>query len=193
MIGTTKTEFSAGASYRTGEDMDATRAVIKDRYKENADLYMEEVLKAYPDTEKASDYLDIDFMFRPGAIRDANKLIKGGHNNTYMYVFTWESPVDNGGLKSMHCMELPFVFNNILLGKELTGGGKEAYRLAEVVSGSWINFARTGNPSARGLPMWPNYSITEGATMLINSRSEVRYHHDKELFKIAAPGVDLGY
>ncbi len=189
MIGTTKTEFAVGAAMMTGEDMEATKAAIKMRYKDKADAYMEAVKKAYPDTEKASDYLAVDFMFRPGAIRDANKLVKGGHKNTYMYVFTWESPINDGGFKSMHCMELPFVFNNIGLGIEMTGGGKEAYKLADVVSGAWINFARFGNPNAKGLPNWPTYTIKEGATMILDTKSELKHHFDKELMEIAFPGL----
>lgn len=184
MIGTTKTEFSAGASFKTGEDMDATLAFIKETYKEKADAYVIAVKSAYPNTAKASDYLDIDFRFRSGAVRDANKLVTGGHKKTYMYLFEWESPVNDGSLKSMHCMELPFVFNNILLGKELTGGVKEAYDLAKIVSASWINFARTGDPNTSGLPQWPAYTSDKGATMIINKASKVGYHHDKELLEI---------
>jgi len=184
MIGTAKTEFSAGASLMTGDDMEKTKELIKERYKDNADAYMEAVRRAYPDVERASDYLDIDFMFRPGAVRDANALVRGGHDNTYMYLFKWESPVNDGSLKAMHCMELPFFFNNIFLGKELTGGGEEAYRLADIVSGSLINFARTGNPSTAGMPKWPRYSLGKGATMIIDTDSEVKYHFDKDLLDI---------
>ncbi|MFO7852235.1 MAG: carboxylesterase/lipase family protein [Bacteroidota bacterium] len=193
MIGTTKTEFSAAASYMTGDDMEKTKNQIAERYKGKADEYMEAVRRAYPDTEKASDYLDIDFMFRPGAVRDANALVKGGHNNTYMYLFKWESPVNDGSMKAMHCMELPFFFNNIYLGKELTGGGKEAYQLAGVVSNSLINFARTGNPGTAGMPKWPRYTLDKGATMVIDQESEVKYHFDKELLKIAVPGLIPDY
>lgn len=191
MIGTTKTEFSAGASYKTGEDMDATLASIRTAYKVKADAYIEAVKNAYPNTVKASDYLDIDFMFRSGAVRDANKLVAGGHKNTYMYLFEWESPVNDGSLKSMHCMELPFVFNNIRLGKELTGGVKEAYDLAEIVSSAWINFARKGDPNASGLPEWPVYTTNKGATMIFNKVSKVGYHYDRNLLGIVVP--DLKY
>jgi len=187
MIGTTKTEFSAGASMKTGEDIEATKALIIERYKDKADAYMEAVKKAYPNTVKASDYLAIDFIFRPGAVRDANTLVKAGHDITYMYLFAWESPIDDGSMKSMHCMELPFVFYNIWHGRELTGAGKAAYELAEIVSDAWINFARSGDPSAEGLPQWPIYTFEEGATMIINTKSEVRYHHDQELLDIVMP------
>jgi len=184
MIGTTKTEFASGASYKTGEDMDATRALIKEIYKDRADAYLEAVISAYPNTVKPSDYLDIDFMFRSGAVRDAIRLVRGGHKNIYMYLFEWESPVNDGSFKAMHCMELPFVFNNILLGKELTGGDEEAYKLAETVSAAWISFARNGDPNVSGLPLWPVYTSEMGATMIINNASRVGYHHDKNLLEL---------
>lgn len=57
----------------------------------------------------------------------------------YAYVFTWE----NGGIGSNHGAEIPFVFVN------LTGGDDAAQKLAETVSQAWINFAKTGTPSAR--------------------------------------------
>lgn len=86
-------------------------------------------------------------------------------------------------------MELPFVTNNIHFGKEITGGGQEAYDLAEIVSGSWINFARKGDPNVSGMPQWPTYNIDIGATMIINKVSMVGYHHDKKLLEIAAPDL----
>jgi para-nitrobenzyl esterase len=184
MIGTTKNEFALWASARTGENMDATMKAIKKRYGDKTDAYLDAVKKAYPGTVKASDYLSIDFMFRPGALRDANKLHKGGHQNIYMYLFAWESPVDDGSMKSMHCMELPFCFNNIHLAREMTGGGKEAFELADRVSDLWINFSRNGIPQAEGVPDWPKYDREKGATMIINSESEVRNHHDKELMEL---------
>jgi para-nitrobenzyl esterase len=34
----------------------------------------------------------------------------------------------------------------------MTGGGKNALELADKISNAWINFAKTGVPSAKGLP-----------------------------------------
>lgn len=187
MIGTTKNEFSLGGYMQTGGDEDTAMKLLEERYKDKKGSYINALLKAYPNTVKPSDYLDVDFLFRVGAIRDANKLARAGHNNIFMYLFAWESPVNDGFLKSMHCMELPFVFDNIQKGKELTGGGKAAYVLAKKVSAAWINFAKTGNPHAEGLPLWPKYSIGKGATMIFDNKSEIKYHHDKDLLEIAVP------
>ena len=54
---------------------------------------------------------------------------------------------------SFHTAEIPFVFNNIdKVEGTLKGRGKDAYKLAGKISQVWINFARTGNPNAEGLP-----------------------------------------
>ena len=81
-------------------------------------------------------------------------------------------------------MELPFVFDNIGLCEEMTGGGKEAYALADKISTAWTNFARTGNPNARKLPNWPAYTPQQGAIMLFDNKSEVKNYPDKDLMAI---------
>ena len=55
--------------------------------------------------------------------------------------------------------------------------------LAKKMSRAWINFARTGNPNAEGLPQWPEYKPEEGATMVFDSTCEVKYNHDKPLLE----------
>jgi para-nitrobenzyl esterase len=80
-------------------------------------------------------------------------------------------------------MELPFVFNNIARCEEMTGGGKEAYVLADKVSQSWINFAKTGNPNHKGLPKWETYDAKKGATMFFDNTCEVKNNHDVTLLE----------
>jgi para-nitrobenzyl esterase len=101
-----------------------------------------------------------------------------------MYLFTWQSPVFDGKYKALHCMELPFVFDNIARCEQMTGGGEEAHILADKMSRAWINFARTGNPNHEGLPEWPAYTASNTATMHLNTVCEVKPQLDKELFEI---------
>ena len=108
-----------------------------------------------------------------------------GSAPVYMYLFAWQSPVNDGRYKAMHCMELPFVFNNIDRCQEMTGGGKDAVALAEKMSGAWINFAKTGDPNIKELPKWPKYTQQNGETMIFNVKNEVRAHHDAALLSIA--------
>jgi para-nitrobenzyl esterase len=131
--------------------------------------------------------IDVDFMFRPGSIEFANiKSSLEGGAATYMYLFTWDSPVLDGMLKSGHCMELAFVFNNIHRNEEYNGGTPEAYALAEKMSRTWASFARTGNPNNAMLPQWDPYTEESGVTMLFDNTLEARSHHDQELLEIAA-------
>ena len=78
-------------------------------------------------------------------------------------------------------MEIPFVFDNAVRHASMTGGSAEAVALADRMSSAWINFARTGNPDAEGLPEWEPYDCEKGATMFFDNVCEVRYNHDKEL------------
>jgi para-nitrobenzyl esterase len=87
-----------------------------------------------------------------------------------MYQFTWESPVLDGALGSTHCIEIPFVFDNVLLHRTFTGGGDDAVELGHRVSRAWTNFAKTGVPSAEGLPEWEAYP----KTLIINIKSELK-------------------
>ena len=185
LVGSTKTEFAPFNPANRGLTMEAAKANLQQRYADKTDSYLAAVKKAYPETIRPSDYVLFDFNFRALAIEQANQKVKNGTAPVYMYLFTWESPVLDGAYSSMHCMELPFVFDNISRCEEMTGGGKEAHALANKMSTAWLNFARNGNPNHKGLPNWPKYSPENGATMLFDNVSSIKNHHDKELIQLA--------
>ncbi|HEY1872537.1 MAG TPA: carboxylesterase family protein, partial [Chitinophagaceae bacterium] len=161
-------------------------AYIKKTYGDKADAFIAAVKKAYPNDTKPSDLIDVDVLFRPGSLAEANQKSALNAAPVYMYLFTWQSPVMDGKYKAVHCMELPFVFDNIARCEEMTGGTKEAYALAEKVSDAWINFARNGNPNAKSLPNWPAYNSTNTATMHFDNKCEVKPQMDKELFELTS-------
>ena len=97
-----------------------------------------------------------DPIFRPLALQQA-KARSASCASVYLYQFRWESPVLDGALGSTHCMEIPFVFDNVLLHRTMTGGGEDAVELGHRISRAWTNFAKTGVPSAEGLPEWGTY------------------------------------
>ena len=189
MLGTTKNEFTPFANMAMS---DATAAQvneqIKKTYKDKADAYIAAVKKAYPMDTKPLDLISVDAMFRPGAVVQANeKSAVAGGAPVYMYLFTWQSPVLDGKFKAVHCMEIPFVFNNIARCEEMTGGKPDAYVLADKMSQAWINFARSGNPNHKGLPVWAAYNAKNTATMHFDNTCVVKPQMDKELFSLLAP------
>ena len=187
LVGTTKNEFNAFAPSPKNQTLDDVKAGLQRKYGDKTGAYMAAVKAAYPATSKPSGYTDIDLNFRPMAIRQADtKSALAGAAPVYMYLFTWQSPVNDGMYKAMHCMDIAFQFDNIAHCQEMTGGGKDAVELAGKISSAWINFAKTGNPNAPGLPNWPAYTTAGGATMMFNNQCEVRYHPDGDLLKIAA-------
>lgn len=188
MLGTTKNEFTPfmnGRFFQASEE--EVMAHIKETYKDKADDYVAAVKKAYPNDTRPSDLLDIDATFRPGAVFQANKKSQlEDAAPVYMFMFTWQSPVFDGKYKALHCMELPFVFDNIERARQMTGGGQEAHVLADKMSSAWINFAKKGNPNHNGLPQWPEYNPENTSTMFFDNTCEVKPQHDKEFLALMA-------
>lgn len=188
MIGTTRTEFAM--SSRTPFFKGTREEVVehlRETYKDQTDAYVAAFDKAYPNTKMPSDMMDVDFMFRPGSLDFANiKSSLEGGAPAYMYLFAWDAPILDGMLKSAHCMEIAFVFNNIHRNEEYNGGTPEAYALAGKVSATWASFARTGDPNNALIPRWDPYSEESGVTLIFDNTIEARSHHDKELMEIGA-------
>jgi para-nitrobenzyl esterase len=186
LIGSNKFEFlttTGNAALRNASDADAA-AWVRQRYGDRADAYIAAVRKAYPDDRRPTTLIDLDTRMRPGVVRQATLKARAGGAPVYSYLFAWEAPVLDGLFKTMHCMEIPFVFNSIDRALMQTGGSRDAYTLAATMSGAWVQFARTGRPGHARLPQWPAYSPENGATMILNSTSQVRQNHDAELMKI---------
>jgi para-nitrobenzyl esterase len=185
LVGSCKNEFTPFMPGTRDISLEDARHRLYEIYGDKTEDFIEAVHRAYPETNKPSDYLDIDFLFRDLVLAHADQKLSLGTAPVYMYLFTWQSPVLEGIFKTCHCMDLPFVFNNIHRCEEMTGGGNEAYRLAAKISQAWVRFAETGNPNHDDLPFWPVYSPAAGSAMIFDDRCVVKDHHDRDLLLIA--------
>lgn len=161
---------------------------LREKYGANTEAVKSAFREAYPD-KPIANALYVDSRLRSRAVKTA-KIKSDQAAPVYNYVFTWETPIMGGFAMAYHCAEIPFVFNNIALSADATGATKEAYALADKISQAWINFARTGNPNAKGLPNWEPFTRQSGATMILDNKSELRYHHDDKLMKIFNPDYE---
>lgn len=185
MIGTTLHEFTSSAYMPALRDITRDQAVemLKKKYGNRTTDFLNAFEKAYPGYQP-KDLVDVDFIFRPGAVAQAKVKVAQQGAPVYMYLFAWESPVLDGMFRSTHCMEIPFVFNNVVRHSCMTGGGKEAQILGDRMSSAWVNFARSGNPNVDGQPEWLPYTAEQGATMVFNNECKIAYNHDKELLEV---------
>ena len=67
------------------------------------------------------------------------------------------------------------MFNNVAVQREMTGGTKEAYKMADRVSSAWINFIRNGDPNTKKLPKWEPFDAETEATMVLDNVSKMQY------------------
>ena len=91
----------------------------------------------------------------------------------YFYLFNWDSPVDDGKWKAMHALEIGFVFDNVAKSESMAGFGDNQQLIADMMSESWLAFARTGNPNNDAIPPWPPYTSAKRSTMIIDLNPRV--------------------
>lgn len=195
LIGTDLHEFNYyNRMIITPKTMEEVKQTIAQRYgAENVDKYISFYKKAYPNSTEPHQMLTFDTQFRNGAVKQMILRSKEGIAPVYSYLFTWNSPVNDGSLGACHGMELPFMFNNIELARPLTGGGRDAYELEDKISSAWINFVKTGNPDSKNLPEWTPYTTERGATMIFDNKCKVVYNHDKELLDLISSFQSGGF
>lgn len=95
----------------------------------------------------------------------------------FMYVFSYQSEVPVAKtipypMKSPHAMEIVFKFNHPENSPN-AGVRPERFEAARNMSRAWAAFARTGNPSAEGLPRWPAYTLEKRETMILDAQCKV--------------------
>jgi para-nitrobenzyl esterase len=138
------------------------------------------MIALYRQNQPGRDNIDVylrmetdNSRFRTGVETQAELKAAQRGAPVYLYRFEYYSPVRQGRLKAMHCMEIPFVFDNLEAGKIYTGISPAAQRLADRMSAAWVAFARTGNPNHRGIPQWPAFDSTRRATMVFGDEAKV--------------------
>lgn len=111
--------------------------------------------------------------FLDSTIQAERKAAQGGAP-AYYYGFYMETPVQGGRYFSPHAMEIPFVFDTLANADRMVGPvTPQMQALADVMSAAWANFAKTGRPTAPGLPAWPAYDARARPTMIFDRKVRV--------------------
>jgi para-nitrobenzyl esterase len=177
LIGSTETEvtWNVNTDYTVPADAAALRERVK-RTLRTDEAQAEKIVATYSQGRPKASPLDLALIietdasnFRSGTDTEAERKAALGKAPVYMYRFQWYSPVSGGRLRAMHCMDIPFVFENVDLSKSVVGDGQDRYALADKMSTAWVAFARTGNPNHKKLPMWEPFTAQKRPTMIFNA------------------------
>ena len=186
LVGQTGTEFSLfmlgdEAAYSLDEDALETR-VLGMFGDDNGPWLLETYRRDFPDYEPSALWFRLMSDYMMGAL--SNEILDvratSGTAPVYAYRFDWMTPIHGGKLWSPHTIEIPFVFDNTgtEAGRVMTEGGDAAAALAATVSEAWVQFAKTGVPSAPGLPDWPEYDSRARQAMHLDTESRVAPYID---------------
>ena len=150
----------------------------RERFGEHA----EQVLAAYGDEiaespKAAQQAIQADQFFAWGSRTWVREVTAGG-NDAYLYFFTQAPPVyllylpdeprlevpeGERGYGAFHSGELAYAFaNQHLVGYDWNDDDR---RISEAMSQYWVNFAKSSDPNAEGLPEWPKYDASTDPAM----------------------------
>lgn len=101
--------------------------------------------------------------WRYQAIDFADRYANAG-GDVYMYLWNVPSTEEAMYKSAVHAVELSYVFNTVDVAAHV---GNMDMPTAQKVQESWINFAKSGNPSITDAS-WEKYDITNRNTMTIN-------------------------
>ena len=177
MIGTNKDEmtlFFALAPWMEGMDDAGLGERVQMFVGERGNWLIEQYKRARP-YDSPPDLMmaiatDAGMRIPSLTIADRKVALKGAP--VFVYLFTWETPVLGGRLKSPHALEIPFVFDT-LESAPLTGDSPARFALADKMMRTWLAFARSGNPNNDAIARWPAYSEGERPTMIFDNECHV--------------------
>ena len=187
LCGTVFGEFSCNYSSPRGEgnknswSAEYTEQMLRDAFGDAAGTIAEQFRNAYPDKNPA-DLLFMDRAGRRGCLDFARVHAQFTDAGTYNYIFTLESPF-NGETTAWHNAEIPYVFHNADYLEPSFEPGVTPW-LQDIVSSSWINFARNGDPNGGVVPKWPRFTAQQANTIIFDRTVRVENGHDAGLLSV---------
>jgi para-nitrobenzyl esterase len=164
MVGNCKDESTlfGGAQYQNLDEAGLKSVLAKNRIPaEQIDPLLVLYRRDHPNESPSDLYFRIsaDRGARRNAARQAELKLAETNTKVFVYYFQWNTPVDGGKLRAFHTADLPLEMRLTLY--------PESEQLSRHLSAAWAAFARTGNPSQKGLP-WPAYTLEQRATMIFD-------------------------
>lgn len=129
---------------------------------------IKEYRKLYPDLSASEMLFRITTASRSwrGAIIEDEERAKAG-TPAYAYQLDWSSQREGGKFGAPHASDIQLVFDNIDK-SGATATGPTAQKMADIMSETFIAFAKTGNPNNKLIPEWKKYTMARRETMVFD-------------------------
>lgn len=168
-----------------GISLDGVKEKLKPRFGDRAGDIVASYARNFPKARPIELWALI-VSNRKNAVAAADAKVSQQKAPVYVAWFGWQPPLFDGRMRAFHCDDICFWFYNTDLMLTHTGGGKRPRALSEKMAGSFINFARTGNPNGGGLPTWKPYTTQTGETMVLDDTCALVNDPDREARKSLA-------
>jgi para-nitrobenzyl esterase len=166
----TETTFFQGPVGPLEDDALMTRVqTLTHGDKDAAERMIAEYRSVYPKAPNNQLYLSMaaDRMMGHSALGVARQ--KAEQKGAPVYVYHFRGKTEVRDLISPHTIDIAYDFDNLALSTRTNGAVTPAkQKLADIMSTAWTNFAKTGVPSAPGLPAWQPYTPMHEAIMVLS-------------------------
>ncbi len=180
-------------------DFETLTAKMKPQFAEDTEKIISTYRKTRPEASATDILVAIMSMNMMGlgslAIAERKASQKGAP--VYLYNLGYKSEVLIPGtdypLGSPHVLDISFKFYNEQPQKDGSAGTSywagsrpERFVASRNMAELWTSFARTGKPSAKDVPAWPEYDLEKRGTMRIDSRCTVlndRYAEELKMWR----------
>ena len=131
--------------------------------------------RMHPNFSPTNVYFTItsDRTFLRTSVVQADRKADQGGAPVFFYLLDWDTPVDGGKWLCPHALDIGFVFDNVAKSESMSGIGPDQQKLADIMSESWLAFARTGDPNNALIPRWPAYDSKRRPTMIFDLEPRV--------------------
>lgn len=144
---------------------------IRSQYGSHADA----ILSVYPhstdaEAAKSSKGISRDSMFAWSTWTWARLQSEKGKGKAFEYYYDYHAPDADG---SGHGSDVPYAFQTLSGGRG-SAPKPEDLKLSDMISSYWVNFAKSGDPNAPGLPKWPAFAANDQQAMVFDATPSAR-------------------
>ncbi|MEZ4709578.1 MAG: carboxylesterase family protein [Caldilineaceae bacterium] len=160
-------------------------AKLEAQYGADAPQIVEAYRRAMPNAAAPEIFVAISSitMMGLGSVEIAEKKAAQQGAPVYLYNFGYKSemkiPGTDYAIGTPHAMDITFKFNNETPASDfdfLSGHNPARFIASHKMAELWTTFARTGKPAAVDVPAWPAYTLTDRATMRIDTECTVMHN-----------------